>query len=417
MTWRVVNWRSPARLTWLAWPLIVLSACATWQAPRDTSDVSLRARAVTETKRGVQLSATVLDAEDSLRLFGTDVTVVGIQPVWIEIRNDTEQVFWLLRSGTDPDYFSPLEVAWSAHVKMGGETNERIDQHFDRLAFPNPIAAHGTSSGILFTNPQPVTKLLNVDLLGNKTMLPFTLFLPVRGDVAQAGTLIHRYADAEIARYDDLETLRRALESMPCCASTDEGATAGEPLNVVLVGDLDDIGAAFVRRGYRRNPTGVGTAQRVFGRLPDLYLLKRAQAGAPANWVRVWRAPISYRGQFVFVAQTGRPVGGRFLPEDARDAHLHPDVDEVRNFLISDFMYSGGLEKLAFVSGVGAVPADHPRAMAGGDSYYTDGRRVALFLGTRPLTISDVEVLDWEPLSYERAAEVAPQKELNDGGH
>jgi hypothetical protein len=417
MTWRVANWRSAVRVTWLNCLLTVLSACATWQAPVDMSDASLRARAVTETKRGVVLSASVLDSEDSLRMFGTDVTAAGIQPVWIEVRNDTDQVLWLLRSGTDPDYFSPLEVAWSAHVKLGAGTNERIDQHFDRLAFPNPIPAHGASSGILFTNPQPVTKLLNVDLLGNKTMLPFTLFLPVRGDVAQAVEQIHRYTDSEITSYDDLDALRRALESLPCCANTDEGAAAGEPLNVVLVGDLDDIGAAFVRRGYRRNPTGVGTAQRVFGRLPDLSLRKRAQAGAPANWIRLWRAPINYRGQFVFVAQTGRPVGGRFLPEDARDVRLHPDVDEVRNFLISDFMYSGGLEKLAFVSGVGAVRADHPRALAGGESYHTDGRRVALFLGTRPLTISDVEILDWEPLSYERAAEGVPQKELYDGGH
>ena len=62
---------------------------------------------------------------------------------------------------------------------MGGDTNRRIDEHFDRLAFANPIPAHGASSGILFTNPQPVTKLLNVDLLGNKRMIPFTLFLPV----------------------------------------------------------------------------------------------------------------------------------------------------------------------------------------------------------------------------------------------
>ena len=131
---------------------------------------------------------------------------------------------------------------------------------------------------------------------------------------------------------------------------------------------------AAIRQGWARR-------QRVFGRLPDLYLRKRAQAGAPANWVRVWRAPINYRGQFVFVAQTGRPIGGRYLPDDARDLRLHPDVDEVRNFLISDFMYSGGLEKLAFVSGVGAVPADQPRSLAGGDSYYTDGRRVALVPG------------------------------------
>ena len=416
MTWRVADRRSVVRGTGLACLLAVLGACATWQAPLDTSDASWRARAVTERQRGVVLSATVLDADDSLRLFGADVTAQGIQPVWIEVRNDTEQVFWLLRSGTDPDYYSPREVAWSVHVKMGGETNDRIDEHFDRLAFPNPIPAHGTSSGILFTNPQPVTKLLNVDLLGNKTMVPFTLFLPVPGDVALAGDQIHRYADSEITRYDDLEPLRRALESLPCCASTGEGATAGEPLNVVLVGDLDDIGAAFVRRGYRRDPTGLDTTQRVFGRLPDLHLRKRAQAGAPANWIRLWRAPIDYRGQFVFVAQAGRPVGGRFLPEGARDGRLHPDVDEVRNFLISDFMYSGGLEKLAFVAGIGAVPADHPRSLAGGERYFTDGRRAALFLGTRPLTISDVELLEWEPLSYERPPEALPQKERSIGG-
>ncbi len=142
-------------------------------------------------------------------------------------------------------------------------------------------------------------------------------------------------------------------------------------------------------------------ALQVFGRPPDLYFRKRAQAGAPAIGLRVWRAPISYRGQFVFLAQAGRPVGGRFLPEGSHDVRLHPDVDEVRNFLIHDFMYSGGLERLAFVSGVGAVPAEQPRALPGGGSYFTDGRRVVLFLGTRPLTFSDVEVLDWEPVLQE----------------
>jgi hypothetical protein len=407
--------RSPLRFTWLV-AVLVVAGCATWTAPVDTSDAPLRARAVTESKRDVRLSATVLGADDSLRLFGTDVTAAGIQPVWIEVRNDTDQVFWLLRSGTDPDYFAPLEVAWSAHVKFGGETNARIDQHFDRLAFPNPIPAHGASSGILFTNPQPVTKLLNVDLLGNKTMIPFTLFLPVNANATQAGQLIHRYEESAISHYDELDALRTALEKLPCCAATVGGDATGEPLNVVLVGHLDDIGAAFVRRGYRRNPAAAGQEQRAFGRAPDLYMRKRAQAGAPAIWVRIWRAPISYQGQLVFVAQAGRPVGGRYLPEDTQDLRLHPDVDEVRNFLIHDFMYSGGLEKLAFVRGVGAVPADQPRTLTSGDRYYTDGRRVALFLGTRPLTISDVEVLDWESLSYEQASVGPRQTERQNGG-
>jgi hypothetical protein len=407
---------SPLGCKWLVVMSIALAGCATWTAPVDTGDAPLRARAITESNRGVQLSATVLGADDSLRLFGTDVTAAGVQPVWIEVRNDTDQVFWLLRSGTDPDYFSPLEVAWSAHLKFRSATNARIDEHFERLAFPNPIPPRGTSSGVLFTNPQPVTKLLNVDLLGNKRMIPFTLFLPVRADATDAEALIHRYEAAAITHYDDLAALRAALDRMPCCASTADGDIAGQPLNVVLVGHLKDIGAAFVRRGYRRNVTHVGADQRVFGRSPDLQLRKQAQAGSSASWVRVWRAPISHRGQFVFVAQAGRPVGGRTLPAGTEEVQLHPDVDEVRNSLIQDFMYSGGLEKLAFVRGVGAVPADRPRTLTSGDRYFTDGRRATLFLGTRPLTISDVEVLDWESISYEQAPVGPRQTERQNGG-
>ena len=240
--------------------------------------------------------------------------------------------------------------------------------------------------------------MLTVDLLGNRMMVPFTLLLPVPGDAADLQDMVHRYADAEITSYDDPEALRKALENLPCCATTADGRADGEPLNVVLIGHLDDVAAAVSRRGYRRSPTAEGMALQVFGRPPDLDLRKRAQAGAPAIWLRVWRAPISYRGQIVFVAQAGRPIGGRFLPEGSHDVRLHPDVDEVRNFLIHDFMYSGGLEKLAFVSGVGAVPADAAAdTCRAAGSYFTDGRRVVLFLGTRPLTFSDVEVLDWEP--------------------
>lgn len=410
MTGGATRWRSAGRVgAWLTVATLTMSACATWQAPPDTSDTSLRVRAMTQSKAGVQLSAAVLGPQDSLRLFGTDVTTFAVQPVWIEVRNETDNVLWLLRSGTDPDYFSPLEVAWSAHVMLGGKTNERIDEHFDRLAFPHLIPAQAVRSGILFTNPQPVHKLLNVDLLGNRTMVPFTLLLPVPGEATGLLDVVHRYEDAEIKSYDDLDGLRRALETLPCCAANADGGTNGAPLNFIVIGHLDDIAAAGSRRGYRRSPTGMGTSAHVFGRPPDLYFRKRAQAGAPTVGLRVWRAPINYRGQFVFVAQAGRPVGGRFLPEGSQDLQLHPDVDEVRNFLIHDFMYSGGLERLAYVSGVGAVPAAQPRALPGGGTYFTDGRRVVLFLGTRPLTFSDVQVLDWEPVLPERRTE--PQQD------
>ena len=306
-----------ARIICLACMVVLLSGCATWTVPTDSGDTLLRARAVTEAGRGVEVSATVLGPEDSIRMLGTDVNAAGVQPVWIEVRNDTEHMLWLLRAGADPDYFSPLEVAWSAHVKLARETNARIDEHFSKLAFPNPIPAHGTSSGILYTNPQPVVKLLTVDLLGSKMMIPFTLFLPVPGDIASAQEVIHQYADTEIANYDDLDSLHGALAGLPCCGATADGRLVGEPLNVVLVGDPDDIAAAVNRRGYRRGESGADATQQVFGRPADLTVRKSVKAGASEGWLRIWRAPISYRGDMVFVAQAGRPIGGRFLEEYA----------------------------------------------------------------------------------------------------
>lgn len=387
-----------ARLACLACAAIAVSGCATWRVPTDTGDAPLRARAVTESGRGVEVSATVLGSEDSVRMLGTDVTAAGVQPVWIEVRNETQHTLWLLRAGVDPDYYSPLEVAWSAHVKLAGETNARIDEHFDSLAFPNPIPAGATSSGLLFTNPQPVTKLLTLDLLGSRMMVPFTLFLPVPGHVSGTEGVIHPYAAAEIVELDDLDTLRDALAKLPCCVTAADGRPPGEPLNVVLVGNPDDIGAAFNRRGYRRDQSSADASQRVFGRPPDVTVRKRARNRASASWVRLWRAPLSYRGDMVFVAQAGRPVGGRFRDGTAGSVSMHADVDEVRNHLIHDFMYSGGLEKLAFVAGVGPAPADRPRSVPGGSRYFTDGRRAALFLGARPRTFAEVEILQWEPI-------------------
>ena len=404
-----------ARIACLACMVVFLSSCATWTVPTDSGDTLLRARAVTEAGRGVEVSATVLGPEDSIRMLGTNVNAAGVQPVWIEVRNDTEHMLWLLRAGADPDYFSPLEVAWSAHVKLARETNARIDEHFSRLAFPNPIPAHGTSSGILYTNPQPVIKLLTVDLLGSKMMIPFTLFLPVPGEIASARGVIHQYADNEVSNFDDLDSLHGALAGLPCCGASADGRLVGEPLNVVLVGDPDDVAAAISRRGYRRGEAGADSTQLVFGRPADLTVRKSVKAGASEGWLRIWRAPISYRGDMVFVAQAGRPIGGRFIEADTPEFRLHADVDEVRNQLIHDFMYSGGLEKLAFVSGVGKVTADRPRKLPRGSGYFTDGRRVALFLSTRPRTFAEVEVLQWEPILPERSAEAA--REVSGAGN
>ena len=59
-------------------------------------------------------------------------------------------------------------------------------------------------------------------------------------------------------------------------------------------------------------------------------------------------------------------------------------MDEASNLLVQDMMYSGGLDKLGFARGL-----RHDAGAA------IRGLRAVLFFATRPLSLSDVEILDW----------------------
>lgn len=379
--------------------LLAVSACATWQAPVAFDDASLRARATNGHSRDVEVRVSVLGAGESRRVFGTDLEAAGVQAVWIEVRNGTQNSLWLQFQGIDPDHFSAHEVAWSAHVKFGGDTNARIDDLFEQLEFQSPVPPGQTRSGFVYTNPQPSRKLVNIDLLGNQVMIPLSLLVDVPGGV-DAHERLQPQDDpgSRIIDHTDLEALREALVQLPPCAQRDGSEACATPLNLILVGKLEDLGAAAIRRGYRRDILPADRQYRVFGREPDYVARKHAQAGAPATWVRAWRAPLSYRGQPVYVAQTARPVGGRFARKDPDQLPMHADIDEARNFYLQDALYSGGLETVGFLPGIDAVPESQPRRLEDGSSYFSDGHRAVLLFATRPLTFSDVDFLDWAPL-------------------
>ncbi len=274
---------------------IGVAGCSTWQAPAAFDDAGLRARAVTASRQGVSVMAAVLSAEDTRLMFGADVNSTGVQSVWVELRNQTPEPLWLLRPGSDPDYFSPLEVAWSLHAPLAREANARIDGLFGELSFKNPILPGETRAGVLFINPERLTRLLNIDLLQRRGLIPFSLFLGVPDDGADSrnGAISFSYPDADITDCKDLAALRAALERLPCCASDAPGTARGDPLNAVFVGELPDIGAALVRRSYRRDAQAVDAAQQLFGRGPDVVLRKQAQAGATSTWMRLWLAPFA----------------------------------------------------------------------------------------------------------------------------
>ena len=409
------TWRQHERLSaimLLGMLSFILAGCASWKVPAEFDVSALRDRAETEMLNGVRLSAAVLSTSDSKRMFGADVNKTGVQPVWIEVENTTDQVLWLLRTGTDPDLFSPLEVAWSFHKTFAGETNARLDEHFDSLGFQNPIQPGSTQSGILFTNPHHKTRLLSVDILGQGQLFPFTLFPSVPDDETYESAVIDRLwqlVESAADNYQEDEEFRARLERLPCCAMSADGTEAGDPLNVVLVGNFDDIATALVRRGFRMDMLDFDMAQHLYGRPPDVVARKTGQAGVPANWLRMWVAPLRYRDKTVLLLQAGRPQGWRYTIPEAEELKLNPNVDEVRNLLIQDMLYSSGLEKIGFVTGVGATRPGEYRAGFGDARYHTDGLRAVLFLVTRPLSLSDVELLDWHPLLKLRETEAAQE--------
>ena len=206
---------------------------------------------------------------------------------------------------------------------------------------------------------------------------------------------------------------RQQLEQLPCCATNADGTEAGDPFNVVLVGRLEDIATAIVRRGFRISVLQNDNVQRLFGRPPDSVVRKTGQVGIPANWIRMWVAPLRYRGQSVFLVQAGRPLGWRLSQTERKAPVLNPKVDEVRNLFVQDMLYSNGVQKLAFASGVGATPEGEFRKSLGGTRYHTDGLRAVLFIATRPLSMSDVEYLDWHPY-LEQREDSAAQEHAND---
>ena len=387
-----------------------LVGCATWQAPQSVDDSALRTRAISETDMDVTLSATVLGGDDSKRLFATDINSSGVQPVWIEVKNNSSHTLWLLRAGTDPSYFSPLEVAWPLHTKFNNKGNAEIDKYFESISFTNPIPPGRTQSGILFTNRHKNTHVLNVDLLGQQTFFPFTLFLPIPGEHdsrIQEG--MNRLASMDYTDYQNTEAFRAALEQLPCCTS------AGDPVNVVLVGDIANIGAAFIRRGYRSQRHHIDDRHLIFNRTADIVMRKSGE-GVTANWIRVWVSPLRYQGQPVLLAQSGRPKGGRFKIDAYKEPRLHSDVDESRNLLIQDLLYSGGLAQLGFVRGVKTISRETADSADSEARYHSDGLRAVLFFVTRPLTPSDIEILDWVPFIDQRVNEaVARHMENNQG--
>ena len=400
---------------------LALGGCAT-TGPHVVDATEYKNRVKTQEDGKIRVGVTVLSAEESEELYGVPLAKKGIQPVWIEVDNQEDRAYWLLSTGLDPNFFPASEAA-EAFPQNSSRANQELAQRFQRLAFQNPVPSGRITSGFVLANLDEGAKPVQVDLVASRSVRSFFFMVGVpgfRADYKAAGVFQREiYPPEQIVNYDDSDAFRAALESLPCCATNEPGSKNGDPLNLVVVGGVEDAFPAFVRRGWRpteetwsgsvlkmitsaisrdRYPYAPVSNLYLYGRRQDLALQKARDNIHQRNHLRLWLSPMRYQGKSVWVGQISRDIGSRLtIHSPTLTTHkIDPDVDEALRALLEDIAYSQSLARFGFVKGVGAAPAEEPRQNLTTDPYYTSGMRAVLIFESRPTSLTEIEPLYWD---------------------
>ena len=114
--------------------------------------------------------------------------------------------------------------------------------------------------------------------------------------------------------------------------------------------------------------------------------------------LRFWLTPLRYQDKPIWVGQVSTGLGGRFAASGEGTRRIEPDVDEARNDVVQDLLYSQDLAKIGFVKGAGGLSAAEPGQTSDGSSYHTDGLRTVLVFGGNAVSLAEVDFFDWERL-------------------
>jgi len=385
---------------------LFLNACATFKKPATINDAPIQRRALTKEANGIRASAAVVGDQEARQIFGIDLTRKKIQAVWVEIENNTDRPILLLPTAIDPEYLAPLEVAFAYHKAFAADANSALDEHLLKMNFPirNLIRPGSRASGYVFTNWFKGMKVIDIDLLGDNFSQNFTFFAPNPDNMAKSQAIIDRmetmFSASKEQTLESEAALREALEQLPCCVSKDDGENSAEPLNVVIIGGIEDWTTAFLRRGYRYQ---VLNPRYAFGRVQDMSgkKLSRGYIKGQELTIRLWQRPILYQGKPVWMGQTSSRLGGRFADTSPVEVTLplNPKVDEARDALTQDLAYSQALIKMGYVKGAGLVQSNQTETSSKDNQYTTDGLRVVFVFAERPASLGEIDFFNWERLA------------------
>jgi len=394
-----------------------VGACASFK-PVPLENLDYLQRTTTQERDGLKITVSVLTREESRKAFGKKLDKRLIQPVWIEIENNTERDYWLLLHALDPDYFSPREAAYVSHG-LDTASNKGIDEYFDELGIDRYTAAGTTQSGFVFSNLKLGTKEVRIRLFGENELQEFEFYVTVPGLRAdwQRVDFESIYTDDEWVELDDPDALRQILEEFMCCTTKKDGTGSGDPINLVVIGppsalqgfikagwdETEIISAGSSWRTFKSFVTGGEykyspiSALYVFQRPQDIGLQKARDTINERNHLRLWLSPILFRGEFVWIGAISRDIGVFFTTRawNMTSHAIDPEVDEARDYLTEDLATAQVLASFSMVGGVGEVTREAPLQNLLGSPWWTDSRRAVLWLTDTPVPLEEIEMMDW----------------------
>lgn len=367
----------------------------------------------------MRVSVAVLSNAEAKSALGVDLGSRWLQAIWIEVENRDQAPYWVLMPSLDPNYYAPDEVAYALR---GTKSDEELDQLMRRmrgLAFRNPVSPASVVSGFVFVSMDLDQKQVDLQLLSANRVEEFIFFLPVRGLHAESLFDVEQARKVRTIETLDEAGLRKALMQLPCCTTSEDGNRPGDPLNLVLIGNAEDLFPAFVRRGWHATEATYAASVRktimsylfgerytyspvsplfAFSRPQDIAFQKPRGSIHQRNHLRLWLTPLRYDGKEVWAGQISRDIGVKFTTKSKLlVTHvIDPDVDEARNAFVQDLLFSQGLVKVGYVKGGPPAPDFAPARNLTDDPYFSDGLRAVLLLDKSNRPLREVQFFHWE---------------------
>ncbi len=415
------RYRNPGvcgRFVALALLTLLFSACAGKPYHQQSlAKAGFLQRAITQQQGDLTVTVAVPDAGETLSLTGLDLYQQGIQPVWVSVKNNGDKRVRAAFRSIDPNYFSPIEVAYMNRKGFNKRAYADMEEWFHRNGMERHIEPQETRSGLIYTNFTPGTKGFNLDIFKGTSAAHFTFFVRMPGFTAvhQRIDFENLYRDSEIRKLDEAG-LESVLENeLPCCSENIlTGEPEGLPLNLVLVGSPLAVRSSLLRGAWIEANAESPVVQRalrlkVFGRSPDaiFYKSREDEVERQILAVALWLAPWEVNSEPVWTGIAYYGVGEKdllqqLLVKDQIDLNfwlkfaresVAADIDQAPRFVLQSFWYNQSLRQFGLVSGVGVSTEDKPQVTYIGGAYFTQGKRYVLYLSERPIALNKARII------------------------